>query len=261
MTTIRTNPEKKAEPFHKPSCEIKMVELEASDGVFEAVLRVQNCEQAHVSTTRTRSIWHDHLGDCSGDVLRPFLPYVRGISKQEVVKVGDCEPCVFGKSVRALRMAAAHKNTMAASPLDSVFFDVVCTIKHRSIGRSKYFVTLLDESIGYFIVRFINCKSEETDAVMGIIEELETLFFPKVRHMELIYRNVVKCVRSDGGGEYLGMNSLIGSKVGVLSMKLLPLNLPSRTATPKDSITPFSTWQGRCFMVPKIRGIISGLRR
>lgn len=42
---------RKVELFHKLSCQTNMVGLEMLDGLFEAVLRVQSCEEAHISTT------------------------------------------------------------------------------------------------------------------------------------------------------------------------------------------------------------------
>lgn len=106
--------------------------------------------------------------------------------------------------MRAPRKAVVHEDMMAARPLERVVTDLVGAMKHRSIRRFKHFVTLLNESSGYSIVRFFRRKSEAAEVVVGMIQELETLFNSKVHDMTLIYRRVVKWVRSDGGGEYIG---------------------------------------------------------
>lgn len=47
--------------------------------------------------------------------------------------------------------------------------DVVGPMEHQSIGRSKYFVPLLDSFSRYSLGRFINCKSGAINKVIKII--------------------------------------------------------------------------------------------
>lgn len=131
---------------------------------------------------------------------------MQDVIKREVVKAGDCEQCVFDKLVRAPRKEVEYKDKIAAKPLERVFTNVVGSMKHRSIGRSKYFVTLLDAGSEYSIVRSIHRNSEVGDAVVEMIQESKTLFNSKICHMTTINKNVVEWIRSDGGGEYIGTN-------------------------------------------------------
>lgn len=104
-------------------------------------------------------------------------------------------------SKRAPRKAVAYVDKMVVRQTERVLSDSAGPMKHQLLGRSKYFVTLLDACRGLSNVRFIHCKFEAAEAVLKMIQELEGLFRSKVRHMTLTNRNVFKWVRSDGSGE------------------------------------------------------------
>lgn len=169
-------------------------------GLSGVVLQFQSCVKAHVSATCTRSIWNKRLGHCSRDMLRASLPHVPVTSKHKVVKANDCQSCAFGTSVREPRKTVAHKDKIAAIPLERVFSDFVGPMKHQLTGSSKYFEMLLDAGSGYYIERFIHRTSEAAETVMGMIQKFETLFSSIMRHIISISRNLMK-IRSDGGGE------------------------------------------------------------
>ena len=62
----------------------------------------------------------------------------------------------MNKAVRKPRKSVSLGEWKGSRPLRIVYSDVVGPMKHKSIGNSKYFVTLMDEYSGYSIVRLIN---------------------------------------------------------------------------------------------------------
>lgn len=58
---------------------------------------------------------------------------------------------------------------MAFNPIESVFTDVVGTMKYSSIGVENYFVTLLDQYSRFSIIRLLSDKYEAGEAVRGMI--------------------------------------------------------------------------------------------
>lgn len=65
-------------------------------------------------------------------------------------------------------------------------------MKHQSVGRLKYFVTLLDRYSEYFLVRFVDRKSGRSEAVIEMTLRSENVFNKKICGTILIKRNMVK---------------------------------------------------------------------
>lgn len=85
---------------------------------------------------------------------------MRDIRERNVRKEGNYEPCTFGKSVRLPKKATALEEKAVIKALDRLFSDLVGPMKQQSLGRARYFVALLDASLGFSIVRFIHRKNE-----------------------------------------------------------------------------------------------------
>lgn len=188
---------------HKPSGEVKMCGIETGEGLYEAVAQVF-LDQAHVAKTTSMNVWHRRLGHASNELLQASVQHMHGVEGTNFVEAGECEACELGKSRRAPRKAMAYEERGAAKPLERVFSDLVGSMKHSSIGRSRYFVTLLDSYSGYSIARFLARKSETGDAVVEMVHELENLLNGSLQRLTSINRNTLKWMRTDGGGEYIG---------------------------------------------------------
>lgn len=63
---------------------------------------------------------------------------------------------------------------------------------NQSMAKSRYFVTLLDESSGYSLIRFVDRKSQIADSVVEKVLELNSFFPFKTVKMICINRNNVK---------------------------------------------------------------------
>lgn len=62
---------------------------------------------------------------------------------------------------------------------------------HASICMSLYFVMLLDSFSWFSLVRLVNRKSKVTDTAVGMVQELEKVFYAQVRKMTHINCNIV----------------------------------------------------------------------
>lgn len=74
----------------------------------------------------------------------------------------------------------------------------------RTLGGSKYFVTLLDEYITYLLVQFVDRKSMLEDSMAEIIKVLENAFNKKPRSICLIQQKNVIWFHTYEGREYMG---------------------------------------------------------
>lgn len=86
--------------------------------------------------------------------------------------------------------------------VDRLQIIVVGPLKTKLFGRTRYFVTTIEEHSGLGLTRFNNRKSETGSAVTELIGEMENLFHQKIKTLMSIHRNIVSWLRSDGGGEY-----------------------------------------------------------
>lgn len=131
--------------MHKPTGQIKMVGIETTEGLYEALVSV--CSGvANIVTEKQKSIWHERLGHCSSDVLRDTIPHVRGIKEINSGPINSkCESCVLGKSIREPRRSREVLEEGATEPMERLCTDLVGPMQVKLLGKSKYFETLLDE--------------------------------------------------------------------------------------------------------------------
>lgn len=87
--------------------------------------------------------------------------------------------------------------------LDRVYSVVVVPMKDKFIRGSKYFLTFLDECSGHSFARFVAKTSRVADAVVKIVQELETLSNECVRKLKTFSCSFIKWLRTDSGGEYV----------------------------------------------------------
>lgn len=190
------------ELFQKDSGVVKMIGLETDEELFEAALHVVRTEQAHVATETSGNMWNARMGHCGDEVLWKSFPYICGIEDEDDGPADDCDSCNRAKAVRSPRKLLEFEDRVASNPLERAFSDALGPMKDRSIGNSRFFVTMLDECSGHLFVRFVARKIEVADAAMAMTQELEKLFNNQVRKLMTINHNSVKGLRTDGGGEH-----------------------------------------------------------
>lgn len=77
----------------------------------------------------------------------------------------------------------------AAKAVERVYTDLVGLMKDASQEKSKHFVTVLDDFSRYLLVWFLFLQSEDGNAVVEMIQELETLFNSRVPTLITLNRN------------------------------------------------------------------------
>ena len=114
---------------------------------------------------------------------------VGGLPKFKVAKMHKvCEACQFGKQAR--KPFPRHVQE-SKKPLELIHSDV-WTTKAASIGGCHYFVTFIDDYSRKVWVYFMKKKSE----VFGHFKAFKAMVEKEIGLQ-------IKCLRSDGGGEYL----------------------------------------------------------
>jgi len=115
---------------------------------------------------------------------------VRGLPKfgTEEVMSKVCETCQLGKQAR--HPFPAQTTHVSSKPLEMIHSDV-WTTKTESIGRCKYYVSFIDDHTRKVWVYFMKHKGEMFQHFLNFRAMVE-----KKKGVS------IKCLRSDGGGEY-----------------------------------------------------------
>ena len=137
-------------------------------------------------------IWHKRIGHAN--VQRLKLMQSKGLVKGlPTFKVAEfhkiCEACQFGKQAR---QPFSRARDVSRNILDVVHTEVWEPTQNVSLGGSKYFVTFINDCSRKLWVYFMKEKSD-------VFEHFKT--FKAVVETEIGLKD--KCLRSDGGGEYL----------------------------------------------------------
>lgn len=91
-------------------------------------------------------MWHERLAHLSRDVLHTSVPTVYETGDFDLKNMGECVLGKFGSSNKK------------AKAFESVFSDMVGSTKRVCIGKTGYFVILLDFHSGDSNDRFVRCK-------------------------------------------------------------------------------------------------------
>lgn len=127
-----------------------------------------------VKSERCGNIWHQRFAHVSENVIQRFILQIDGISKEDLKRRNYLfHSCMLEKYT--LNPSKCKKKT-TVKPVELVYTDVVGSTQVASIINSKYFITLFDEYSGYPVVRFINRKSQASDALKEMIIEIMNLF-------------------------------------------------------------------------------------
>lgn len=95
------------ELLHKTNEDVEMLGLETSEGLFQAILQVEDYDRTHVTRTSGQNILHRRLVHVANGKIRDSLPHVRGIPEREVDTARVCDDCNSSKSLRSPRKPVA----------------------------------------------------------------------------------------------------------------------------------------------------------
>lgn len=138
-------------------------------------------------------VWHTRLAHAGADAVMQTAKTVEGMTlsgahpRKELAAI--CEPCVSAKQTRA---SFPTSRTRATTPLELVHTDVCGPMPVRSMGNSRYFVTVVDDASDYKEAIPIARKEDAGATVRNTIARWEVQTGRKLQRW-----------RSDRGGEYV----------------------------------------------------------
>lgn len=164
---------------HKASGVVELVAVETVDGHYQDVL--ESGDRLHARMMVQGNLGHRSLGHFWTEALTSTARHGRGVSIIGLKYTSECAVCTSRKVCGVTKKASGNRGSSGTCTARSCLHDVVGSIKHRSIGRSKIIVALLDCYSGYSLVRFIDRKSGASDAVIEMALQIENLFNNKNR--------------------------------------------------------------------------------
>lgn len=188
------------ELFHKASGEIRKPGQETLEGLFHAVLQVEDYDCAHGTRTSSENIWQRKLRHVADGRIEDSVHHVHRVSEREIHTTRACDDFKKTESLQVPRKPVAFEDKIAIKPLDRAYSDSVRPMEYRYIGNSKYFVMLSDDCSGYSLARFLAFKSEMSDTVVEMIQEIELLYNFRVKKPTCINCYNVKWLCVEGGG-------------------------------------------------------------
>jgi Reverse transcriptase (RNA-dependent DNA polymerase)/gag-polypeptide of LTR copia-type/Integrase core domain/GAG-pre-integrase domain len=167
------------------------------------------------AASRPIEVWHRRLGHLGYDSLEKMVR--KGLVSGLDIQIADfkaeqkevCSTCVQSKHARSSFPAS---NSKSLDILDLLHMDVCGPYQVESLGGSKYVATFLDDYSRLSIVVTVARKADVKDAVIEVLQMLETQSGKKV-----------KKVRTDRGGEYLnGVLDEFFKKKGIVHQTTAP---------------------------------------
>ncbi|GAB2267282.1 hypothetical protein Dimus_038662 [Dionaea muscipula] len=137
------------------------------------------------------SLWHKRLGHPSNEVVSCMLQKaqieVNKGSKEDESPI--CEACLSGKFTK---LPFPSSQSQTASPFELIHSDVWGPAPQSSIEGFKYFVLFIDDCTRYTWIFPLKNKSD-------VFSHFQ--FFYAFVHTQ--FQSSIKCLRSDGGGEFM----------------------------------------------------------
>ena len=196
--------------FDKSGCEIRdstnrvLATIKPTHGVYKLT-------QERKRNVGYATMWHRKLAHMGAQTLMKMPKHVDGmkVDSSDVAAIKDCKVCAEGKQSRPPYQKSQTETTRILELLHS---DVQGPMETASIGKSRYAVVIVDDYSRMHWVVTVRQKSEATQAVIDLINQLE-------RQMEV----KVKVLRTDNGGEYVNaaMKAEL-SKRGIVHQKTAP---------------------------------------
>ncbi|MBW0545952.1 hypothetical protein O181_085667, partial [Austropuccinia psidii MF-1] len=134
-------------------------------------------------TNQIDNLWHNRLGHPAATILKQL-----GLPTPQ-------DNCVVCETNKAHKKPFNNHFEPAFSTLDCVHMDVVGPINPASVSGKRYFLTIVDQSSSFKIVKFLQKKSE-------VFENFQAV---KIT-MENTQEKKLKKLVSDRGGEFLNNN-------------------------------------------------------
>ena len=153
--------------------------------VDESVNDILSSDQ--VNLTCDVKTWHEILGHCNVDDVLKLPEVVEGMKITGNTKL-DCSVCTEGKFTNSRNKKLDAK---AKAPLELVHTDLAGPIDPTGQDGHRYAISFTDDFSGAVAVYFIKNKSDATQATQKFLSDSAPY-------------GSVKCMRSDGGGEYTG---------------------------------------------------------
>ncbi|KAL6191367.1 hypothetical protein ACLB2K_037758 [Fragaria x ananassa] len=136
------------------------------------------------------SLWHQRFGHPSNDIVRAMLKkcnnHSLGDSEQFI-----CEPCLLGKFKK---LPFPISQNRSVTPFEIIHSNVWGPAPYLSIDGFKYFVLFIDDCTRFTSIFPMKNKYEVFPYFKSMCALIATQFSAKV-----------KCFRSDGGGEFMGL--------------------------------------------------------
>jgi len=167
----------------------------------------------------TVTVWHKMLGHRTLDqaaihYLQPRVSDFKIKSDKEISGEQNlCETCACG---RQHKEAITGSRDKANEPLEVVHTDICGPIQVSTINGERYFITFIDEKSGRIAVTLLKTKSEAMRAFQAYKARAE-----KEAEQE------IKRLRSDSGGEYMGLQFKSYLRANEISHSVSPRYSPS----------------------------------
>ncbi|GAA0155218.1 transmembrane signal receptor [Lithospermum erythrorhizon] len=136
------------------------------------------------------------------------------LSKKEFIPnlgdahIGRCSPCLMGKQDKiSFNRLSQRKNKV----LELVYFDVCGPMTTRTIGGCSYFVTFVDD----YSRRLWAYPLKSKDQLFDVFKQFHVM-------VERENGEPLKCIRTDNGGEYIGMFDQYCRKYGIRHEQSVP---------------------------------------
>lgn len=172
-------------------------ELEASriDRLYYMQENKRECQSAAVvdgkSSRAPVEDWHRRMGHLNLKDLSTSYHNrtVLGMDIVDSERDFKCEVCARGKMTRS---SFPKKSNRQTDLLELIHSDVCGPMKNESLGRSKYFVTFIDDCSRWCFVKMIRGKNE----VLNAFKQFKALVENQIGRK-------IKCLQSDNGKEYI----------------------------------------------------------
>lgn len=203
--------------FGKEGCIIKkenciVAKCQEVDGIFELKEKENEVVVNLTLSSKNKNItnlWHRRLAHLGKKYMNKLKTLVSGIEFKTSDKVEPCVPCIEGKTAKS---PFKNKGTRASEILQIVHTDICGPIEEYSFGGSRYILLFIDDYTRKTHVYFLKNKSQTFDKFREYKAEVENET-----------NKTIKCLRSDGGGEYCNKKfTLFLKSAGIKHQQTVP---------------------------------------
>ena len=181
-------------------------------------------------------LWHKRLGHISRERMERLIRE-NILHNLDFPDFDTCVDCVKGKLTAGTRKSRVARNEEV---LQLIHTDICGPITPTAMGGFRYFITFIDDFSRHGWIDLLREKSESLDAFKA---------FKAV--VELKLGKMIKCVRSDRGGEYYGRYNETGRNPGPFARFLQDSGIEAQYTMPallnkmgllKGEIAPLWIW-------------------